>query len=135
MESKERSVMKEEKIERNNLIYIYIHFSKTIFLFSFPTCVSSVKMRWHVLIFITVPWNRCRAQIYSWSWILLAKVPQEKCKFHVATSDTLGQNREQLKLKLKYISKQKAVLHIVRNTKPQVAATMKIFLVDFVHAK
>lgn len=47
----------------------------------------------------------------------------------------LGQNREQLKLKLKYISKQKAVLHIVRNTKPQVAATMKIFLMDFIHTK
>lgn len=55
-------------------------------------------------------------------------------EMQISRSD-LGQNREQLKLKLKYISKQKAVLHIVRNTKPQVAATMKIFLMDFIHTK
>lgn len=129
----EAELDQRRKIERNNLIDI--HFWETIFLFSSPTRVSSVKMRWHVLIFITVRGNTvksvCRAQIYSWSWILLAKAPQEKCKFHVATSDTLGQNREQLKLKLKYISKQK----LFYCTKHEVAATMKILLMDFIHSR
>lgn len=122
IESKER-----RKIERNNLIDI--HFSKTIFLFSFPTLVSSVKIR--VNIYNRTVKSVPRADIQL---ILNSFGKSAPGEMQISHSD-LGQNREQLKLKLKYISKQKAVLHIVRNTKPQVAVTMKIFLMDFIHAK